>query len=222
MIGNGLWGRIRFLIAGLKMMFLFARHLNSNRLHFAKSLRPYELSCQTTIMSRTFVAAALQDSTGTSRGVTDDHALAIRVGERFFAIDILARSHCSNRSNAVPMVGRRNMDRVDVASLQQLPKILESGTVLIAIVFVDFIGGLGEVIFVDITDGNELDPFVLKKSARVVPALSSAANRGHDDSLTRSYRSRKTQRRGRNKPSAKTAADPDFRNSRREQLWVDI
>jgi hypothetical protein len=73
--------------------------------------------------ARALLRADLDDAFVRARRVQHPFAFAVGMRQRFLDVDILARCARQNRHQRVPMVGRRDDDRVDVGTLQHPPEI---------------------------------------------------------------------------------------------------
>ena len=165
-------------------MLLLARHLNTNGLKFANSSIANQFRGEAAIAVGPFVASTLQYPTGLPRRIANRPALSDRVGKRFFTVNVFATPHCVDRSNRMPMIGSRNVDGIDIAALYQFAKIFKSCTILVSIVLVDFLGGGFQMVLINITGGDKLDPRVFEKLVGVVATLTATTDRSHHDPIT--------------------------------------
>src|SRR5207244_6980535 len=121
------------------------------------------------------------------------HALALVDGEGqgLLAVHVLAGAHGGDGDEGVPVVGRADGDRVDVAVLQQLAEVLDS-----AAVAADEAGGVVAVVPVHVADGDELhaalahgvlhdvDAALAVQLPAAAPRVVGAdADGGHDDAV---------------------------------------
>ena len=113
-----------------------------------------------------------------------------RLAKRFFAVDVFLRVGGCNRNKRVPMVGRRDDDRIDVFASDQFAEIVISGAP-----FVRAVGRFGCVVILDhllrvlaacgvhVAHGEHLGLGVGQKAAEQTAVLSSHANETKRDAV---------------------------------------
>ena len=78
------------------------------------------------------LGTGLEHTFGVAHGLHHGDGLVDIVGQRFFAIHILARAHGGDGDEGVPVVGRGDEHRVDVGAREQLAKIIVGGAALVS------------------------------------------------------------------------------------------
>ena len=92
------------------------------------------------------------------------------VGERLFAIDILAGVQCGDGDEGMPVVRCGDDDGVDILALQQLAEIgisltaFEARLLVLAVTFFDRLFGKFTAVRVHIADGDDLDFFAAQEA----------------------------------------------------------
>ena len=148
-----------------------------------------------------FVAAGLEDHAAAADGIDDPAAFVDGQGQRFFAVDILARAGGGDGHDGVPVVGDGDDDGVDVGPGEDLAivdagKTSSDGTILRLrrIELIDdplgrfsakvlgggFVAVAGPV---DIADGPDMDIRQLQKALEVVGSLVARSNHGQNNPI---------------------------------------
>ena len=123
---------------------------------------------------------------------------------RFFALHVLTGLDRQHAHQDVPVVGRRDHDRIDVRASEDFAKVLGGGAVPVAVFLIDLRLRLSHVLTVHVADGDDAGVRLCQVGAEV-PAdpVAARADETDGDLLTGGHRSPPGPRQRRERTSAR-------------------
>ncbi len=119
-----------------------------------------------------------------ARGLDQLAPLPVGVRTGLFDVDVLARLHGPDSHQTVPVIWRRDRDRVDRLVFEQLANVRELGRPL-ALGLFDLVQTLPEHRFINIAQSGDLDVLHLRIGANVRVSLSADSDACHADRVVR-------------------------------------
>jgi hypothetical protein len=120
-----------------------------------------------------------------TRGVDGLPTFPLRVRQRFFNVNILARLHGPNRCQAMPVVAGGDNHRVDIRIIDQFAKIR------VGLCLGKTFGRQSDDLRIDVADCDDIDTFELTELAHQVAPTPSATDDAQTDRFVR-HRVRRT------------------------------
>ena len=140
----------------------------------------------------------------------------------FLADDVLARPQGYQRHGHVPVIGRGNADRIDIAAVDDVAEIRVTGTILVLILTINAIAGLLPVSLVHVADGHHLSIRLFQEGAQILVAFAAYADASNGNPIggTTPFASTDGGRRHHGRGQSRCARRVVFRNFRRDQGLV--
>ena len=171
------------IVAGAREVGVAGGEPHLDALHFADVAVQHELDGPAEVGDAPLPGAGLPDPLVLLDGLDHGHALGKGVREGLLAEDVLACLGRLDGGDRVPVVGRGDADRVDVAPPDQFAEVLVGFAVLVVVAIVHLVDGGGQMALVHVGDGHHAAVGQVQKLAEVRPALPADADRAHHDLL---------------------------------------
>lgn len=150
---------------------------------FAKQAVAHDFGADAEIVLAALPGTGLPDALIFLHGSDDGLLLGDGAGEGFLAVDVFALLCGFNGDDAVPVVREGEHDGVDVLAGHQLPVVVVGLAVGVLVIAVDGAGGGGEVLFVDVTGGDDLAVAFGEELAGIAGAHHAPADDAHGDAV---------------------------------------